>query len=254
MYTRADDLKEFYDSIQGRVVQRVLRAHLRDFWPDVRGLRMLGVGYAVPYLRPFMAEAERVLGLMSPPQGAVDWPSDGKNLVALCNDAEWPVETNSIDRLIVIHGLSGHESLHAVLHEAFRVLTGQGRIIVMVPNRTGLWARFDSTPFGHGSPWSMRQIRHALKEYQFVPERTERALFVPPFSSRLMLATAPLWEKAGSRFFEAFGGVNIVEASRQLYAGTMVGAPTLQAALAARRRAVAVPGATASAHEGRRHE
>lgn len=242
MYTKAVDLKEFYDSIQGRVVQRILRGHLRRLWPEVKGLRVLGMGYAVPYLRPFMVEAERVAALMPLMQGAVFWPQDAKNLAALCSDAEWPIETNSIDRLIVIHGLSGHESLDAVLHEAFRVLTGQGRILLIVPNRTGLWARFDNTPFGHGTPYSMGQIRHLLKEGNFVPESAERALFVPPFSSRLMLATAPVWEKIGGRFFEAFGGVNIVEASKQLYAGTMVGATSMQAALAARRRAVVAGG------------
>jgi hypothetical protein len=37
-----------------------------------------------------------------------------------------------------------------------------------------------------------------------------------------MLATAFVWEKLGQRFFNALGGVNIVEATKQLYAGTPV--------------------------------
>ncbi len=236
MYTTATDLREFYDSMQGRVVQRVLRRHLRLFWPEVRGLRVLGVGYSIPFLRPFMVDAERVMALMPMPQGAVDWPQDGRNLVALCNDAQWPIETNSIERLLVVHGITGHESLDATLQEAFRVLTGQGRMILVVPNRTGLWARFDNTPFGHGAPFSMGQIRQLLKDYMFVPERAERALFAPPSASRLMLSTAPLWENVGSRFFEAFGGVNIIESSKQLYAGTLVHASVTEAI--ARRRAI----------------
>lgn len=246
MYTKAVDLKEFYDSTQGRVVQRVLRRHLRLFWPDVKGLRVIGAGYAVPYLRPLMAEAERVAALMPSPQGAVHWPQDAANLVSLCEAGEWPIETNSVDRILAVHGFYGHESLEALLHESYRVLSGQGRIILVVPNRTGLWARFDKSPFGHGVPYSMGQIRQTLKDFMFVPERAERALFVPPFSSRLMLSTAPLWEKAGSRFFEAFGGVNIIEATKQLYAGVLAGATTRQAALAAARRRAVATGAVPS--------
>lgn len=241
MHTKAVDLKEFYESIQGRVVQRILRQHIRHFWPSVQGLRVLGLGYAAPYLRPLMEEAERVVSLMPSQQGAVFWPPEERGLVSICQEGELPVETNSIDRALVVHGLQGYESLDATLKETWRVLTGQGRLILIVPNRSGIWARFDNTPFGHGTPYSVGQIRHFLKEYMFVPERSERALFVPPSASRLMLAAAPVWEKLGAKFFNAFGGVNIVEASKQLYAGTMVGAATEQTTLALRRRAATAP-------------
>lgn len=240
MYSKAVDLKEFYESLQGRVVQRILRQHLRGLWPGVAGLRMLGVGFAVPYLKPFLGEAERVIALMPSHQGAIFWPQpengDERGLVSICNEAELPIETNSIDRLLLVHGLQGYESLDAILRESWRVLTGQGRLIIVVPNRTGIWARVDSTPFGHGTPYSLGQVRAFLKEYLFVPERAERALFVPPTSSRLLLSTAAAWEELGARFFNAFGGVNIVEASKQLYAGTMVGATS--SAIIARRRIV----------------
>ena len=240
MYTKAIDLKEFYDSVQGRVVQRILRQRLRALWPGVAGLRLLGMGFTVPYLKPFLGEAERVVALMPSHQGAIFWPApetgEEKGLVSICNEAELPIETNSIDRMLIVHGPQGYESLDAILRESWRVLTGQGRIILVVPNRTGIWARVDSTPFGHGTPYSLGQIRNVLKDYLFVPERAERALFVPPTSSRLLLSTAPVWEKAGARFFNAFGGVNIVEASKQLYAGTMVGSGATAAVQSGRRR------------------
>jgi len=237
MYTKAIDLKEFYDTVQGRVVQRVIRHHIRRFWPDVKGQRVLGIGYAAPYLRAFIGEAERVACLMPMQQGAIFWPAEGKGLAAVCDEAELPIETNSVDRLLVIHALSSAESIDAILSEAWRVLAGQGRLVMVVPNRSGIWARMDNTPFGHGTPYSLGQIRHFLKEYMFVPEHAERALFFPPTSSRLTLATAAVWEKIGQMLFNAFGGVNIVEASKQLYAGTPVGAP----ATAARRRFLTAP-------------
>lgn len=245
MQTHAADLKEFYDHSRGKTVQRVLRRHIRAIWPEVRGLRVMGYGYAVPYLRPFMVDAEKVFSLMPASQGAVYWPPDDKSLTALVDGDDWPVETDSIDRLLVMHGVSSPEELDAVLREAFRVLRGQGRLLLCVPNRTGLWARFDAAPFGHGMPYSMGQIRHILKDHMFVPEQTQHGLFVPPFSSRLMLATAPAWERVGMRFFSAFGGVNIIEASRQIYAGlpAVATANTLSPAQNSRRRVVQIPGA-----------
>lgn len=228
MTMTAVDLKEFYDTMQGRVVQRVLKYHLRQLWPSVKGLRVAGLGYPMPFLRPFLDEAERVIALAPMQQGAIYWPPEHKGLVSACNETELPIETNSIDRLVVIHTLDSADSMRGVLQEAWRVLTGQGRLILIVPNRTGVWARIDSTPFGHGTPYSLGQMKHFLRESMFVPETTERALFFPPASSRLMLVTAPLWEKAGHMFFNAFGGVNIVEATKQLYAGTPVGATSRQ--------------------------
>lgn len=238
MHTKAVDLKEFYETLQGRVVQRILRQHLKSFWPQVSGLRVASIGYPLPYLRPMMAQAERVVALMPRPQGAVFWPEEG-NIVALCDESALPIETNSLDRLLVIHSASGYESLDAILQEGWRTLKAQGSMILVVPNRAGVWARFDNTPFGSGTPWSMRQLRSTLKDYMFVPERGERALFVPPTASRLMLAAAPVWEKLGARFFNAFGGVNIVEATKQLYAGTPVGA--VPYAAEARRRFQTAP-------------
>jgi hypothetical protein len=223
MYSNAIDLKEFYGTLQGRVVKRILRQHVRNMWGDTRGMRVLGVGFATPYLRPLMTDSGFVSALMPRRQGAVFWPqdagSDGKGRVALCDEDSWPVETNSVDRLLIVHGLQSYESLDGMLRESWRVLTGQGRLILIVPNRTGVWARFDSTPFGHGAPFSQGQIRKSLRDYLFVPEQSARALFFPPTASRLMLATWGLWEKAGSRFFNALGGVNIVEATKQLYGG-----------------------------------
>ena len=250
MHTSAIDLKEFYDTIQGRVVQRIIRQHIRQLWPDVKGQRVIGLGYTVPYLRPFLGEAERVIALMPMQQGAVFWPSEVggpkegptegqvRGLVSMCDEAELPIESNSVDRLLVIHTLNSIESMHAVLQESWRILAGQGRLVLIVPNRSGIWARMDNTPFGHGTPYSSGQLRQFLKEYMFMPEHVERALFFPPASSRLMLATAGAWEKIGQSLCNAFGGVNIVEATKQLYAGTLVGAP---ATAKARQRCMTAP-------------
>ena len=111
------------------------------------------------------------------------------------------------------------------LEEFWRVLKSNGRLLLVVPNRMGLWARAHWTPFGHGMPYSAGQVEEFLRENLFIIERTERALFVPPFKSQTLLRTAGLWEKVGKTICPAMGGMIFVEASKQIYASTGKGKP-----------------------------
>ena len=104
------------------------------------------------------------------------------------------------------------------------VLGRGGRALFIVPNRSGLWARRDGTPFGFGRPYSMTQLETQLKRHGFTPERTCAALFAPPAQSRFWLRTADFWESFGRRFGPWLaGGVLMVEASKQVYAPTRGG-------------------------------
>ena len=69
MWTDVLDLNEFYASSLGQMTVRLLRARLREVWPSVRGETVLGLGYAGPFLRPFMEEAERTMAFMPAPAG-----------------------------------------------------------------------------------------------------------------------------------------------------------------------------------------
>ncbi|OAB55064.1 hypothetical protein AY600_10305 [Phormidium willei BDU 130791] len=57
---------------------------------------------------------------------------------------------------------------------------------------------------------------------------------MPPTRSAALLRSAAAWERAGQRWFPQFSGVNLVEASKQLYA------PTPLRAAERRRRGVLV--------------
>jgi hypothetical protein len=64
MWTDAIDLRDFYDSMLGKVARRMIGRRIRALWPDVRGLNVLGLGYATPFLGVFRSEAQRVLAVM----------------------------------------------------------------------------------------------------------------------------------------------------------------------------------------------
>jgi SAM-dependent methyltransferase len=104
-----------------------------------------------------------------------------------------------------------------MLREVWRVLAAGGRLLLIVPNRRGLWARMDTTPFGHGRPYSRAQLLELLREALFTPVGWSEALWVPPFARTSFLRTAVAWERLGRTFALPFAGVHIVEATKQVW-------------------------------------
>ncbi len=221
------DLKSFYYRTQlGRVAQRAIRDQVTALWPSAEGQTVVGFGFAVPLLRPFLDTARRVVALMPAPQGVMPWPAGIENVSALCDEGAWPLATGSVERLVLLHGLETSERPRAVLEEAARVLAPGGRVLFIVPARSGLWARRDGTPFGFGRPYSAAQLEAQLKSHGFTPERTLSALYAPPSASRFWLRTADTWEAVGRRFGRwVRGGVVMTEATKQVWAPTRGGTP-----------------------------
>lgn len=220
MYRSVYDLKAFYNTKIGRVTRRVIQTRLHECWADVSGMRVMGYGYAAPYLAGFMDQAERVFSVMPAAQGAHHWPqgAEDKNLVCVAEEAELPFESNSIDRILLMHNLEFSELLQPNLQEVSRVLKANGKILAVVPNRGGLWARADWTPFGRGTPYSSAQIAYYLTDNGFVHERTEGALYMPPVKSSLIFKSAGFCEYMGQNYMPFGAGLHIVEATKQLYA------------------------------------
>jgi SAM-dependent methyltransferase len=179
---------------------------------------MLALGYATPYLRAFHGEAERVISFMPAAQGVLHWPKEGPNITALVDEAELPLQDSSIDRALLIHALECSEQVRPLLAEIWRVLAGGGRLLVVVPNRRGIWARLDRTPFGAGHPYTPTQLSTLLRDADFIPVGTAAALFIPPTASRMVLSAAGAWENVGERWFPGFAGVAMIEATKQIYA------------------------------------
>lgn len=220
MWNDAIDLRDFYRTSLGQIAQRTIRNRIRSTWDNVSGLNVLGFGYATPYLLPFRGEAQRVVAAMPAQQGVLHWPADGPGSVTLCDETEIPLPDVSIDRVLMVHGLECSEQLRPMLREIWRVLADGGRLLAVVPNRRGIWARLDRTPFGHGYPYTQGQLNRLLRDTLFQPLRVQSALFVPPSRYRMMMASAPAWENIGTRWFPTFSGVLMIEAGKEIYAAT----------------------------------
>ncbi|MFN3744032.1 MAG: methyltransferase domain-containing protein [Hyphomicrobiaceae bacterium] len=210
------ELRDFYDRPLGSLVRRVLSQRIRARWPRLPGATLIGVGYAVPYLGSFRSEAARIGALMPATQGAIMWPPAGGVCTALYEEEMLPLPDASVDNLLVVHCLEGSGQVRKLLRELWRVLKPEGSLIIIVPNRRGVWARTDTTPFGHGQPYSPRQLERALEDALFSPIDWSGALFMAPVDRAFVRRTSFAIERIGARIWPVFAGVIVVEARKEL--------------------------------------
>lgn len=219
------DLRQFYYRTRlGRIAQKSVRDQVVAFWPEARGESVVGFGFAVPLMRPYLGQAARLVGLMPGAQGVMPWPAGRDNISVLCQETRWPLPAGAADKLICMHGLETSDHPDALLEECYRVLAPGGSALFIVPNRGGLWARRDGTPFGFGRPYSLGQLEAQIRVHGFVPERHRAALFAPPSQKGFWLKSAELVERMGQRLSSYYaGGVIMLEASKQQFAPTPTG-------------------------------
>ena len=212
------ELGEFYRSDLGRKAARLVGRQLAAFTQPVSGQSVMGLGYATPYLEQLGQKDILQLSFMPASHGVMGWPAGSANRSALVDIYDLPLLESTVDVAHVIHGLEFAETPLDMLQEVWRVMAPQGRLMLVVPNRRGLWAASESTPFGHGQPFSGGQIAGLLKEAKFSIVEWRSALYLPPVKSSLLLKAAGPLDDAGSKLLNRFSGVTLVEAMKQVYA------------------------------------
>lgn len=230
-------LGNFYATPAGMATARLLRDRLRVLWPALPGQAVLGLGYASPFLRLWRPEAARCVALVPDPLPRWRWPRSARSCTAVGEEDALPFPDLMFDRILLVHGLETADNSRRMLREAWRVLKDDGRLIVVAPNRLGLWAQLERTPFGHGQPYSPGQLEGLLRRQMFRVERRDAALFVPPFRTRLLLRGAGAWEQLGRQVCPRLAGVTLMEAVKDFCEAIPAGAVS-----APRRRVVAAEG------------
>jgi SAM-dependent methyltransferase len=213
---------DFYGTTRGAVAARLLRERLLALWPDLQGQSVLGIGFAAPYLRLWRPQASRCIAVTPAQMGATRWPVGEPCLSCTAEEDALPFADLSFDRVILVHGLEAAENARRMLRETWRVLKDDGRLLVVAPNRAGIWAYVEQTPFGHGQPYSFGQLGRLLAASLYRVERRDTVLWVPPLGPRLVLRSAELFERAGRRLMPGMAGVIISEAVKDVYAAMPV--------------------------------
>ncbi|WP_297369312.1 class I SAM-dependent methyltransferase [Acidocella sp.] len=213
----ARDVAGFYASPLGRKVAARLGAALSGLWPQAKGLDLLGLGFTGPYLPLWAGGARRVIAFSPAAMGPAPWPAGRPGLACTGDEDSLPFPDLSFDRILIVHGLEHADSARRYLREAWRLLRDDGRLIVVTPSRRGLWAYAERTPFGHGEPYSERQIARLLTSAFFQVEAQRAALYAPPVSWPPVLSLFGATESLGARLAPHFAGITIAEASKAMH-------------------------------------
>lgn len=223
MTTGASEIAEFYGSPRGAVTARVLRERLAVFWPNTKGESVLGIGYTQPFLDLWSDQAHRVIAcmpdaLMPDSLGAARWPATGPSRSCVTADEALPFPDMVFDRVLLLHGLESASSPGRLLRETWRVLKDDGRMVVVAPNRAGVWTHGEDSPFFLRQSFTSGQIDRLLAASLFRTERRDSALWLPPTAMRFFLQSAPVLERTGRRLMPGAAGVTITEAVKDVYA------------------------------------
>lgn len=210
---------EFYATPLGQCAGRQIQQCIHHIWPNLTGQTVLGMGYALPYLDFYLKPSEAIFTFIPAQQGGILWPSTGTNRVALTEEDCLPLPDQSVDRILMIHSLEHASQPRQLLREVWRVLKGQGRLLIIAPNRRSAWAHLDTSPFGYGQPYTMTQLTLLLKHNFFTPVAQNRALYMIPSQSRVMMACTPFLDTIGPQILQKFSGIICVEAIKQIYTG-----------------------------------
>jgi SAM-dependent methyltransferase len=213
----ARDAAEFYATALGRMTSGLLRRKLLGIWPDCTGMAVLGLGHAGPYLHLWREQAARCIAVSPQQMGSAPWPLGRASLACTAEEDALPFPDLMFDRILLIHGLEQADNARRSLREAWRLLKDDGRLIVVVPNRRGMWAYAESTPFGHGQPYSEGQLARLLSDVFFHVESQHAVLFAPPSNWRLALRAFNLCERGGSALAPQLAGLTIAEAVKDLH-------------------------------------
>lgn len=217
MYPTEEEIERFYDAPLGRAAVRLLTNRLTALWPSLAGERCLALGEANRVLKGLAPETSAVAAAhgrsVAPPRA--DLRNHG-NVSLAVDMLRLPFADGTFSRVVLLHALEDVENANRLLRELWRVMEPEGRIVIMASNRRGLWSRAEHTPFGHGRPYTRRQLYDLLGQSLFEPTAWAHALYVPPVPWRIVAGSAGAWEKAGDTFWPALGGVVMVEAIKRL--------------------------------------
>jgi SAM-dependent methyltransferase len=228
---------DFYATARGRIAARLLRRQLQAVWPDLSGQVVLGLGHTAPYLPLWRNQAQRCIEAATGSGGAATGAD------CLVQDDALPFADLSVGRVLMAHALENATHAPRMLRAVWRVLRDDGRLLIVMPNRTGLWAHTENTPFADGAPCSTGRIERLLNRSLFRVERLQGALYYPPANLKPLLRIGPVLEAAGRFVTPKLAGVLVVEAVKDVYAAIPAAGAT--AAMPARRMLVPLGAARA---------
>jgi SAM-dependent methyltransferase len=221
----AGELRDWYRTADGARAARLIAAAAA---PHLGGERLLALGYAAPVAQTAGVRARTLAAVQTSADGAHRWPLEASVSVVASVEA-LPFHEALFDTVLAVHALEFAERPRVFLRELWRVLAPAGRLVLVVPNRAGVWTHFESTPFGRGQPYGKNTLVRTLADAMFEVTLWRGLLAAPPLRG-LRWLDRPL-----VRVAPRIGGVHLVVAQKTdglapMVAGRVATAPLFKPA------------------------
>ena len=144
---------------------------------------------------------------------------------------ELPLESQSVDLVVLAHQLEFSDDPHQVLREVDRVLRPEGRLVVVGMNPLSLWGLRQSIVLRPLVPFlpptsqfiGVPRLRDWMKLLSFEIDSGQYGCYVPPCRTQKWLDRTQFMEKAGDRWWPICGAVYMVSAVKRVRGMRLVG-------------------------------
>ena len=177
---------------------------------------------------------------------AIEADQTGIGPIVVAEPENLPFDTQSIDLLVLPHGLECAPNPHQVLREIERVLVPEGRVVISGFNPWSLWGARERlpgldplVPVPAPLQVSLPRLKDWFKLLSFELDRGRFGCYAPPSFTDAWLARWAFMEKAGDRWWPICGAVYVVSAVKRVAGVRLVGPSWKRARKSVRRAAVA---------------
>jgi len=147
--------------------------------------------------------------------------ADGSHGQLLCDSLQLPLVGNSIDLLLLPHGLDFSDNPQQTLREAERVLVAEGHIMITGFNPVSSWGLKHALVKHESYPWntsflSLLRVKDWLELLGLEVTVSRMACYSPPFSNTNWLQRFKFMDKAGGRWWPMMGGIYFIVAKKKV--------------------------------------
>lgn len=156
-----------------------------------------------------------------------------------------PLESNSVDLLVLPHVLEFSAHPHQILREVHRVLMPEGSVVIAGFNPWSLWGLHRMLGRREAYPWCGRfihlsRIKDWLALLGLDVDAGRTACYLPPFTQEKWLHRFRFMDAAGDRWWPIAGGTYFLHAVKRVR-GMRIITPAWRDRAVAKKRLAAVP-------------
>lgn len=144
-----------------------------------------------------------------------------KNPHVVASNEALPLQSESVDAVLIHHALEYTPDNHRLLREASRVLMPGGKLLIVGFNPLSSWGMRNACRWRNTAPWDARYITSSrvqdwLKLLEFSVDKVEHGAYLLPFAHNKVVGAAPRFETMGQKFKAPLGAIYVIVACKQV--------------------------------------